>query len=63
MTGRERKTEASSSKSKLPDVPMLVFDQKNNKQYKKGDFLGKVSFISPIHLRQMNSDCDTSFGQ
>lgn len=45
MTGRKRATEASSSKSKLPEVPMLVFDKRNNKQYKKGDFLGKVSYF------------------
>lgn len=41
MTGRKR-TE-SSAKIKLPDVPCLVFDKRNNKQYKKGEFLGKVS--------------------
>lgn len=37
-----KSSKATTSKPKLPDVPMLVFDKRNNKQYKKGDFLGKV---------------------
>lgn len=40
MTGRKKTTD---SKSKLPEVPANVVDIRNNKQYKKGDFLGKVS--------------------
>lgn len=42
MTGR-RRTNEPAAKPKLPDVPALVFDKRHNKQYKKGDFLGKVS--------------------
>lgn len=42
MTGRRKATE-SSAKAKLPEVPMHIFDEKHKKQYKKGDFLGKVS--------------------
>lgn len=45
MTGRKRTTDATSSKSKLPEVPVLVIDQRNDKQYKKGEFLGKVSLL------------------
>lgn len=48
MTGRRKATESGSSKPKLPDVPALVFDSRNNRQYKKGDFLGKVSFTIDI---------------
>lgn len=43
MTGRN-KTE-TTQKVKLPEVPSVVVDNRNNKQYKKGEFLGKVSFI------------------
>lgn len=42
MTGRRKATESTSVKPKLPEVPLHVFDEKNNKQYEKGDFLGKV---------------------
>lgn len=41
MTGRRKATEA---KPKLPDVPAHVIDEKNQRQYMKGGFLGKVSF-------------------
>lgn len=41
MTGH-KKVE-SNAKSKLPDVPALVCDDRNKKKYKKGEFLGKVS--------------------
>lgn len=43
MTGRKRATESSSQRIKLPEVPSLVHDKRNDKQYKKGEFLGKVS--------------------
>lgn len=41
MTGH-KKVE-TNAKSKLPDVPALVYDERNKKKYKKGEFLGKVS--------------------
>lgn len=42
MTG-QKKPSSSSAKAKLPEVPALVFDNKNNKRFRKGEFLGKVS--------------------
>lgn len=44
MTGRGKKVE-TNAKSKLPEVPTLVIDERNNKKYKKGEFLGKVSIF------------------
>lgn len=44
MTGRKKTTD--SSKPKLPEVPAIVFDKKTGKQYRKGDFLGKVSVVN-----------------
>lgn len=47
MTGRRKATESTTSKPKLPEVPLHVFDDRNKRQYLKGGFLGKVRvFIS-----------------
>lgn len=50
MTGRKRATESASQKAKLPDVPSLVYDKRNDKQYKKGEFLGKVGQLIICHI-------------
>lgn len=57
MTGRRKATE-TSSKAKLPEVPVHVFDKRNNKQYKKGDFLGKVSNIECRLTTQLSAYLD-----
>lgn len=52
MIGRKKPTESSTAKAKLPEVPVHVFDKRNNKQYKKGDFLGKVSYETSYQTGQ-----------
>lgn len=52
MTGRRKASESTTSKPKLPDVPTHVYDEKNNRQYLKGGFLGKVRLINHVRYSE-----------